>query len=296
MLSILIPTFEYDCSELVIRLHQQCEERVKATVFDYEIIVADDGSQTDTWKKVKVTLEAHNGCSFIRLEENIGRSGIRNLLARQAKGDRLLFIDSHMDIIADDYIKRYLENEADICQGGYRVDRNDSMKGNLRYLYEYRARHLNRKHDDNTNANRDFHTSNFMVKRQLFLNHPLDESINRYGYEDVLYGKQLHESGISVTCIDNPVGFSNFESNKAFVRKTEEAIDTLYDIKDRIAGYSRLLTHAQRLKRWHLTGILCSVFSLTREKMRDNLCGPHPNLHIFDLYKLLLLLSIYRHD
>lgn len=296
MLSILIPTFEYDCSELVKRLHQQCEARVKTTAFDYEIVVADDASQTDIWMKVKATLETLTGCTFMHLEENIGRSRIRNLLAKRAKGDKLLFIDSHMDIISDNYIQRYLETDADICQGGYQVERNDNMKGNLRYQYEYRARHLNRKHADNTDANRDFHTSNFMVKRQVFLDHPLDESINKYGYEDVLYGKQLSESGIHVTSIDNPVGFSHFETNASFVKKTEEAIATLYNIKDRIDGYSRLLAHVQRLKRWHLTGILCGMFSLVRAKMHENLCGPHPNLHIFDLYKLLTLLSFYRHD
>ncbi len=294
MLSILIPTFEYDCSELVKSLHQQCEEIVKTTAFDYEIVVADDGSQTETWKKVQATLEALTCCTFIRLEENVGRSRIRNLLANRAQGDKLLFIDSHMDVISDDYIQHYLDTDADICQGGYRVERNDSMQGNLRYLYEYRARHLNRKRPDNVNANQDFHTSNFLVKRQLFLNHPLDESIRKYGYEDVLYGKQLKEKGIYVTSIDNPVGFSHFETNAAFVKKTEEAIGTLYELKDRIGGYSRLLAHAQRLKSWHLSGILCVIFSFLKQNMRENLCGSHPNLHVFDWYKLLLLMSYER--
>ena len=296
MLSILIPTFEYDCSELVNSLHQQCEEIVKTEVFDYEIIVADDGSKGAVWQTVKATVESMKHCSFIRLDENTGRSRIRNLLAQHAQGERLLFIDSHMSIISPQYIQRYLTTDADICQGGYVVEENDHWNNNLRYRYERRARQLNRKHNDDTETNHDFHTSNFMVTRQLFLAHPLDESIRRYGYEDVLYGKQLADCGIRVTNIDNPVGFAHFESNSAFLQKTEEAIATLYKLRDRIDGFSRLLTHERRLKRWHVAPLLRSIFSLTRQKMRDNLCGSNPNLRIFDCYKLLLLLSLDRHD
>lgn len=296
MLSVLIPTFEYDCSDLVTALHQQCESLTQNDQLEYEIIVVDDGSKGAVWQTVKATVESLNHCSFIRLEENIGRSRVRNFLAQRAQGERLLFIDSHMSIISTQYIQRYLTTDADICQGGYVVEEDDKWDDNLRYRYERRARQLNRKHNDDTETNHDFHTSNFMVTRQLFLAHPLDESIHRYGYEDVLYGKQLADCGIKVTNIDNPVGFAHFESNSAFVQKTEEAIATLYELRERIDGYSRLLTHERRLKRWIIAPLLCNIFSLTRQKMRDNLCGSNPNLRIFDFYKLLLLLSLDRHD
>lgn len=296
MLSVLIPTFEYDCSDLVTALHQQCESLTQNDQLEYEIIVVDDGSKGAVWQTVKATVESLNHCSFIRLEENIGRSRVRNFLAQRAQGERLLFIDSHMSIISTQYIQRYLTTDADICQGGYVVEEDDKWDDNLRYRYERRARQLNRKHNDDTETNHDFHTSNFMVTRQLFLAHPLDESIRRYGYEDVLYGKQLADCGIKVTNIDNPVGFAHFESNSAFVQKTEEAIATLYELRERIDGYSRLLTHERRLKRWIIAPLLCNIFSLTRQKLRDNLCGSNPNLRIFDFYKLLLLLSLDRHD
>lgn len=296
MLSVLIPTFEYDCSDLVTALHQQCESLTQNDQLEYEIIVVDDGSKGAVWQTVKATVESLNHCSFIRLEENIGRSRVRNFLAQRAQGERLLFIDSHMSIISTQYIQRYLTTDADICQGGYVVEEDDKWDDNLRYRYERRARQLNRKHNDDTETNHDFHTSNFMVTRQLFLAHPLDESIRRYGYEDVLYGKQLADCGIKVTNIDNPVGFAHFESNSAFVQKTEEAIATLYELRDRIDGYSRLLAHEQKLKRWHIAPLLRCFFSLTRQEMRDNLCSPNPNLRVFDFYKLLLLLNLDRHD
>ena len=111
-----------------------------------------------------------------------------------------------------------------------------------------------------------------------------------------MYGKQLAECGIKVTNIDNPVGFAHFESNAAFVQKTEEAIATLYEIREKMEGYSRLLTHERKLKRWHIAPLLRCIFSLTRQEMRDNLCSPNPNLRVFDFYKLLLLLNLDRHD
>ncbi|MBR6892240.1 MAG: glycosyltransferase family 2 protein [Bacteroidaceae bacterium] len=296
MLSILIPTFEYDCSDLLTALHLQCETLAQKEQLDYEIIVADDGSNHPVWQTVQSTALSLSHCTFVRQEHNIGRSRIRNYLAQIAKGERLIFIDSHMSIISPNYIQNYLATDADICQGGYVTEANDKWNGNLRYQYERRARQLNRKHENNAETNRDFHTSNFMVKRQLFLAHPLDESIRRYGYEDVLYGKQLYENGIKVKNIDNPVAFAYFESNSAFVQKTEEGITTLHELRDRIGGFSRLLIHEQRLRKWHLTTPLFGVFSLFRQSMRDNLCGSHPNLHIFDCYKLLFLLSLDRHD
>lgn len=295
MLSILIPTFEYDCSDLVTALHLQCETLSQSEGLSFEIIVADDSSHGAEWQTVCSTVESLAHCTFVRMEHNMGRSSIRNILAQRAQGDHLLFIDSHMSIVSPNYIQRYLSTDADICQGGYVVAENDEWDNNLRYRYERRAQKLNRKHEDDAETNRDFHTSNFMVARQLFLAHPLDESIRRYGYEDVLYGKQLYDCGIKITNIDNPVGFAHFESNSTFLQKTEDAIETLYDLRDRIGNYSRLLTHARRLKRWHFAPILCSIFSLTKQNIRDNLCGPHPNLRVFDFYKLLLLLSLDRH-
>lgn len=296
MLSILIPTFEYDCSDLVTSLYQQFEKLAQNQQLNYEIIVADDGSTNPVWQTVERKIGSLSHCKFVRQEHNIGRSRIRNFLAQHAQGDRLLFVDSHMSIISPNYIQNYLAIDADICQGGYVVEEDDKWDNNLRYRYERRARQLNRKHESDAETNRDFHTSNFMITRQLFLSHPLDESICHYGYEDVLYGKQLADCGIKVTNIDNPVGFAHFESNGTFVQKTEEAIATLYEIREKIDGYSRLLTHEQRLKRWPIAPLLRGIFSLIRQKMRNNLCGSNPNLRIFDFYKLLLLLSLDRHE
>lgn len=295
MISVLIPTYNYDCSRLVNEISRQCLELSHQKGLIYEIIVADDGSNDQNCLGQCRKNCLISDCNFIELKQNLGRSKVRNLLAKQAKGDYLIFIDSHMNLVSTDYILRYMNCNSDICQGGYVVcgDKKDWGQ-NLRFLYELHSQRLNKKGLEDK-GNRDFHTSNFYIRRELFLSHPLDESISRYGYEDVLYGKQLEDSGISVTQIDNPVGFSSFEPNDSFVKKTEESLMTLHEIQDRIGDYSRLLNCAKAARKLHISPLLRGIFALTHKAMRRNLCSTHPLLFVFNLYKLLYLINLH-HD
>jgi len=295
MTSILIPTYNYDCCSLINDIHNQCEQLKSENGFEYEIIIADDCSNHPIWKNNQVLSVKLDNCRFIRSDKNMGRSKVRNWLARTAKGDQLIFIDSHMTILSDHYIKRYLLSGKDICQGGYLVQgTKDQWSGNLRYKYEKRSQSLNQKKIGNSD-NHDFHTSNFFIKRTLFLQHPLDESISRYGYEDVLYGKQLHDYGIVISSIDNPVGFSSFEPNDIFVNKTEESLITLNELRHQIEGYSRLLSITHKIFSLHLDTPLRWLFMICKKPMRKNLCSHHPYLVIFDIYKLLFFIYNY-HD
>ena len=70
----------------------------------------------------------------------------------------------------------------------------------------------------------DFHTSNFIIKRSIMLQHPLDERFRQYGYEDVLLGKTLKNNHIKIEHIDNPLGYEHFIENWSFVIKTEESL------------------------------------------------------------------------
>ena len=81
-LSILIPTYNYDCSHLVLQLLEQLPE-------DAEIIVGDDCSA----EAIQLTTTDER-VHIYRPEHNLGRASIRNRLAKEAKGEWLLFIDS----------------------------------------------------------------------------------------------------------------------------------------------------------------------------------------------------------
>ena len=306
MLSILIPTYNCDCTPLVTALHLQCERLSVARGLDYEIVVADDGSTDATCLSALRQMGALSHLRIIRNTENRGRSYTRNRLAREARGNRLLYIDSHMTVAHDDFVERYLDTAAGVCHGGYIVPTGlQDMDGNLRYRYELRAAHINHpslslpqgegtqnlktsKPQNLKTSNQDFHTANFCIDRDIMIAHPMDEAIRRYGYEDVLFGKRLAEDGIRVERIDNPLLFDHFETNHAFITKTQESIQTLVQMKGELKGYSRLLHIAERLRRIGLARPLAWLHSLIRGPLLRNLEGNKPSLHALDIYKLTL--------
>ena len=95
-LSILIPEYNCDCTQLVRDLHRQC---ASAQLPSWEIVVADDGSIDETAVNQNRIIATWDNCTFIRNEQNMGRAAIRNFLAEKAQYDRLIFIDSDMCIV-----------------------------------------------------------------------------------------------------------------------------------------------------------------------------------------------------
>ena len=163
---------------------------------------------------------------------------------------------------------------------------------NLRYRYEKAAEEKLSKESRSAAPYQNFHTSNFLMARSIYLAHPLDTRFRRYGYEDVLMGKQLQEAGIAIEHIDNPVLFDRFDSNERFVEKTEEALQTLHDFREELTGYSRMLDVAGKLKRWGLVRPYLFIYNRMKEKWRSNLCGRAPSLLQFKLYKVGYYLSL----
>ena len=293
-LSILIPTYNDLCVRLVDDLRQQAE----AAGFDYEILVADDGS-TDAdviAKNSEINQWPH--CQYLRQSQNIGRAAIRNHLARQARYDHLLFIDSDMTLVRPDYLSRYVSTAgADVIDGGVCIGGDaDALKGNLRYRYEKAAEHEHTAEMRRLHPYQDFHTANFLIRRDLMLAHPFDERFRHYGYEDVLFGKQLRADRIAITHIDNPLGFCTFEPNPDFVSKTEEGLRTLCQFRHELRGYSRMLTFADGIHIPPILWIIRLSHRLFGTLIRRNLCGHHPNLRLFGLYKLGYFLTLQRYE
>ena len=100
MLSILIPTYNYDCYDLVKELHRQALE----CNIEFEIIVADDCSTTKL-SKLQLIIELSN-CHLIKPQQNLGRAKIRNFLADQSQYNHLLFLDSDSFPANDNFLKK----------------------------------------------------------------------------------------------------------------------------------------------------------------------------------------------
>ena len=285
-LSILIPVFNTVCVQLVSDIRQQALD----ADITFEVIVADDGSTDPKTIEANQAINAMERCRYVCMGQNRGRAAIRNYLAREARYPWLLFIDSHMSVVSPQYLQDYLDAEGEVVYGGYIVGQGDASS--LRYRYEKDCEPQHRATERRKRPYQHFHTCNFAVSRDVMLAYPFDERFRRYGYEDVLFGKRLKQGGISITHIENPLGFNTFEPNQQFLRKTEEALTTLHDFRDDLRGYSQMLTLTEGIHVGFVKSLIRLWHRLAGPMERRNLCGRHPNLTVFKLYKIGYYLSI----
>lgn len=286
-LSILIPTYNYDCTTLVGELHRQLLEVLPAG--EGEIVVGDDGSTDMNIKASNREMKGWEGVVYHEEDRNRGRAGICNLLVNMAQGDYILILDSDARVITSYYLSRYLSllPTTDVVCGGIRhSDTLPSTDVSLRWQYEkFCEPRLTAKRRE-VNAHQSMSTFNILLPTSVALSHPFDESITQYGYEDTLLGLWLKKDGIGVRHIDNPLLHTGLDSNERFLQKTEIAMDTLYKIRDKIGNFSHLLLVYRQIERWHLTWLLRLAFRLTHPLLRHNLLGPRPSVRLFNFYKL----------
>ena len=289
-ISILIPTYNNICVALVSDLQKQAE----ALGIDYEIIVADDGSTDKETTAGNMAIQALPHCQYIIRQQNTGRACIRNFLAHEAQYAYVLFIDSDMTVKSADFLKNYMTCSGnDVIDGGISIaEESSNTKGNLRYEYEKAHRQLHEAAFRQKSPYHHLHTANLMMRRDIVAAHPFDERFRHYGYEDVLFGKALKQNGIPILHIDNPLGFDVFETNADFVAKTEEGLRTLHEFRNELRGYSNLLTLVNNLDHVIPTGLVRLWHRLMGAAERRHLCGSHPSLRIFNLYRLGYYLSI----
>ena len=296
-LSILIPTYNHNCTVLVRHLQQQAE----LSGIPYEILVADDGSTENASVEENKLIDGLPNCRYIIRTENVGRAAIRNFLCSESQYQWVLYIDSDMTVESEAFLSCYVEQQqaypsVAVVDGGVSIGGNQAqLKHNLRYLYEKSAE------PDHVVARRqqrpyhDIHTANLMVRRDVMCQHPFDERFRHYGYEDVLFGIRMKQQRIGIRHIDNPLGFNTFESNADFVSKTEEGLRTLYEFRNELRGYSRMLTLVDGIHLKAVKGLIRLWHAVAGGMERRMLVSRHPILGLFKLYKLGYYLSIDKH-
>lgn len=289
-LSILIPCYNCQCVELVKGLVTQCED---IEGLRYEVIVADDGSTDKHLCLLNEELLNLEHVRYFTREKNIGRACIRNFLVQQATYEWVLFVDSDMNIIRKDYILSYIQLDSTflVAYGSYEVGNENTT--NLRYLYEKDAAPKHTMEQRKLHPYHHLHTANLMMKRTTALTYPFDERFKRYGFEDVLLGKELQEHNVCIAQINNPLLFDHFETNDSYMEKTEEALQTLYTFRNELSGFSSLLTLNYHLRRWRLHYLILFIFQQKRRKWRTILCGENPNLKLYMIYKLGYFISLF---
>ncbi|MEZ4842285.1 MAG: glycosyltransferase family A protein [Flavobacteriaceae bacterium] len=294
MLSILIPVYNYNVFPLVEQLHHQL---IKNNIA-FEIICMDDAS-TEHYTSNSNILNFNN-CYYFSLKENIGRSKIRNQLANKASYPWLLFLDADVMPVSSDFIKNYVgfieksPKSNVVCGGISYSDSNPPKEKLLRWILGKKKEAVSLKVRSN-NPYRYFFVSNCMIKKELFLKIKFDETIKSYGYEDILFAKNLKEQSVKINHIDNSVFHLGLDDNSTYIHKIEVSINTLkrlyksgvFDKTDVV-----LLSKFHNLNVLKLTKLIGYVFSIFKKPILYNLQSRHPSVFLLNVYKLGYLCSL----
>lgn len=285
MLSILIPAYNYDCTQLVRDLHQQAEQ----LGIDYEIIVADDASPIVEYREKNREINALPHCRLVEQEKNLGRARIRNRLAGEARFEWLLFMDADAEVISDSFISDYLKHvDVDVVCGGLcHAETLPASEVSLRYAYEKRADKRRAARYREQHPYEQFTPFNFMIRREVFLGIRFDETIMEYGHEDTLFGIDLGKRGVRIRHVDNPLCHVGLESNECFLKKSCAALRNLALLEDCMQGHSALLQLYGWLRVVRLDRCVARWFARREQRIAECLVnGKAPSVRLFFIYKL----------
>ncbi|TRX16585.1 glycosyltransferase family 2 protein [Flavobacterium franklandianum] len=286
MLSILIPTYNYNVVPLVLELQKQCLE-CKIT---FEILVFDDCSKLFIYKNQKIN--SIENCRFEVLEKNIGRSAIRNLLAKKAEFNSLLFLDADTIPIHNHFIKSYvaqINDDEKVVYGGIEYQKDKPKKSRiLRWKYGHSREALSVE-KRNINPYISFLTLNFLIQKSIFSTVFFNETIPNLRHEDTLFSYNLMEQKIKIIHIENPVFHLGIDDFEVAIKKENESILGLkYLIDHQLlpTDYVRISKIAAKIEKLKLNFAFAFFYKTTRFIFLKNLSSKNPSLLIFDLYRL----------
>lgn len=286
MLSIVIPTYNYNVVPLVLELQKQCLE----CEIEFEILIFDDNSKLFLDENQKVN--NFENCRFEKLEKNIGRSAIRNLLAKKAKFNSLLFLDSDTIPIHNHFIKSYvaqINEDEKVVYGGIEYEKakpNNSKILRWKYGNSREALPVEKRQK---NPYLSLLTLNFLIHKNIFEKVSFNETIPNLRHEDTLFSYNLMEQKIKISHIENPVFHLGLDDFEVAIKKENESIvglKYLIDHKLLPTDYVRLSKLAAKIDELKLNFVFAFLYKITRFIFLKNLSSNNPSLFIFDLYRL----------
>lgn len=286
MLSILIPIYNYNAFPLVLELHQQCI----ACGIAFEILCQDDCSTINCIENNQIT--KLQGCQHLSNKKNLGRSSNINALVEISKFDYLLILEADAFPLNKNYIETYIEaikkKPQAVFGGVIYYESKPEKKKILRWIYgnaresKDLAKRLKNPHDI-------VFSWNLLIEKKVFLNNPFDSSITTYGFEDLVFLKNLKEKNVRIHQIDNPCLHQNEEESAIFIKKSEIAVLNLIELYRKnilSTSDSNLLRAFASLKKTHLIATTSFLFDRFEKPMKKNLLSKKPSLFTFDLYRL----------
>jgi len=162
---------------------------------DFEAIVVDDGS-TDATPDVITNYarqHAHRSIRLVRNNRNRGVSGARNVGAREARGDYILFTDSDCTV-APDWLSRMVGAVADGEAAAGASTVIDTAPTNLAEWAAYGTTRIGQ----TPWQRRKLVGNNMIFRREILAAHPFDESLVYYCDDDEMAWR-LEREGHKIT-------------------------------------------------------------------------------------------------
>ena len=236
MLSVLVPFYRDDPTSLLEGLSP-----LMRAFDDVELVLYDDGEpDADLNRQVCASIDLLDvPVRLLTSVRNRGRAAGRNLLAEQASGSWLLYLDADMTPPDRHFLTRYREtmaaNDCDAVFGGYETEWPTDP--GLRLHAE-----LSRRSDQHDAATRNetgptaFCSSNLLVRASVMQACPYDDQFTGWGWEDVDWAASAAHR-FKLVHIDNPACHGGLQTADILLEK----------FRDGAANYKRLLTRHPEL-------------------------------------------------
>jgi hypothetical protein len=286
MLSILIPTYNYNISNLVLEIHKQ------ATIanIEFEIICFDDNSKFFS-KENQLTIDSLSHSKIINSKKNIGRTNAREKLSDEANYDWLLFLDADVLPKPKNFIKLYISKISsgfDVIYGGFAYSKEKPKKESiLRWKYGKNFEEIDA-NKRNLNPYQVIISANFFIKKVVFDN--INSKINKKSYGlDNYFAALLKQNNISVLHINNEVYHFGLENSIVYLKKVEECIITLlwlYNEKKMFKHNNKLLSVYVIIKQFKLNYLAMVFYKIFNSRIKKNLLSINPNMFLLQIYKL----------
>lgn len=289
MISILIPTYNYNTLPLVKALHEQ----IILENIPFEIIVNDDASPINENTTINNTINELENCQFSRNEKNMGRAENRNILVQKANYDWILLMDCDMFPKSKNFIKLYLESirtrKENIFYGGIiYYDKKPAADEVLRWKFGKHREEI----PISKRIKKPHHyalISNILLKKEMLTTYPFDKQLVNYGYEDIVFILNLKKHNVPIHHIENPAYHLNLEKSAVFLEKFHSSLQNLKQLLNRkiiVEEDTALTTMYGKIESMKLVKFAALIFRLCKKMWTKNLLSENPSIFIFDLYRL----------
>jgi glycosyltransferase involved in cell wall biosynthesis len=296
MLSILIPTYNYNVVPLVCELKKQIDE----LKIEYEILVQDDCSSNFEIINQNNKINDFEHTTFFYNEVNFGRGKNINSLVKKANFNWLLVMDCDLFPVDSHFISNYLNaiqsNNSSFYYGGIMYEsekpKDEEM---LRWVFgnKREAIPLSIRQKDKY---RFALTSNILVEKSILIQIPFNSLLTKYGFEDLVLILELKNKNIDIQHIENPLYHLNLERSMIFIEKYQCSLENLKFLLDSkiISPKSTRIDFVKgKIDFFPINFILISLYKLFRKPILKNLTSKKPKLFLFDFYRLGYFLNLY---